>query len=75
MIFVLMSGIFTPMESMPLWAQKFNIINPTAYFMRVIRMVMLKGSGITEIWSDIRGIIIIGITTLTLSIWAYRKTV
>ncbi len=74
LIFVLMSGIFTPAESMPVWAQKFNTINPTAYFMRVIRMVMLKGSGIRDIISEIWGMIIIGFTTITLAILAYRKT-
>jgi len=75
MIFILMSGIFTPAESMPLWAQKFNLINPAAYFMRVIRMVMLKGSGFRDILPDIRGIILIGIGTISLAIWRYRKTV
>ncbi|MCD4768810.1 MAG: ABC transporter permease [Bacteroidales bacterium] len=75
MIFVLMSGIFTPTESMPLWAQKFNTINPTAYFMRVIRMVMLKGSDIHAIMPEIRGIALIAVGTISLAIWRYRKTV
>ncbi len=75
MIFVLMSGIFTPAESMPDWAQKFNIINPAAYFMRVIRMIMLKGSGFSDVLPDFRGIILIGIGTISLAIWRYRKTV
>ncbi len=41
--FILMSGVFTPAESMPLWAQKVNLANPVAYFMKVIRMILLKG--------------------------------
>ncbi|HHU99041.1 MAG TPA: ABC transporter permease, partial [Bacteroidales bacterium] len=49
MVFILMSGIFTPTESMPLWAQQFNLVNPVAYLMRINRMVMLKGSGFSEI--------------------------
>jgi ABC-2 type transport system permease protein len=44
-IFILMSGLFTPTESMPEWAQQVNILNPFAYFMKVIRMILLKGSG------------------------------
>lgn len=75
MIFVLMSGIFTPEESMPAWAVKFNTINPAAYFMRVIRMIMLKGSGLNDVLPDIKGIILIGIGTISLAIWRYRKTV
>jgi len=49
-IFVLMSGLFTPIESMPVWAQNLTKFNPIAYFVEVIRMVMLKGSG----WFDIQ---------------------
>ncbi|MGM0666926.1 MAG: ABC transporter permease [Bacteroidota bacterium] len=75
MVFILMSGIFTPAESMPGWARKFNLINPVAYFMRVIRMFMLKGSGFADVLPDLRGIILIAIGTISLSIWRYRKTV
>ena len=41
-IFILMSGIFTPLESMPVWAQKIDLLNPVAYLMRIYRMIMLK---------------------------------
>ncbi len=75
MIFILMSGIFTPAESMPHWAQQFNLINPAAYFMRVIRMIILKGSGFNDVFSDFKGIILIGAGTISLAIWRYRKTV
>ncbi len=50
--FILMSGVFTPAESMPAWAQKINLFNPAAYFMRVIRMMLLKGSGFRDISRD-----------------------
>ena len=38
-VFIMMSGLFTPVESMPVWAQRINIINPVAYFIQVMRMV------------------------------------
>jgi len=75
MVFVLMSGIFTPTESMPVWAQKFNLVNPAAYFMRVIRMIILKGSGFRDIIPEVRGLLLIAAATISLSIWRYRKTV
>jgi len=71
--FVLMSGIFTPVESMPQWAQKVNIINPFAYFMRVIRMILLKGSGFNDIRHEFISITIYAISILGLSVWRYRK--
>jgi ABC-2 type transport system permease protein len=72
--FILMSGVFTPQESMPVWAQKINVINPVAYFMRVIRMVLLKGSGLADIGRDLAGISIYAVLILTLAITNYRKT-
>jgi ABC-2 type transport system permease protein len=72
-LFVLMSGVFTPEESMPYWAQKVNILNPVSYFMRVIRMVLLKGSGFREIFNEFVSITIFGIVILNLAVWRYRK--
>lgn len=73
-IFILMSGIFTPMESMPMWAQKFDLINPMAYLMRINRMVMLKGSGFQDISRDIYALVIIAIVFTALAVNRYRKT-
>ncbi len=73
LIFILMSGIFTPEESMPYWAQKVNLLNPFSYFMRVIRMVLLKGSGFREVLNEFLSILIFGTVILSLAIWRYRK--
>lgn len=73
-IFILMSGIFTPFESMPMWAQNFDIINPVAYLMRINRMVMLKGSGIYDISREFISLIVIGIVFTALAVLRYRKT-
>jgi ABC-2 type transport system permease protein len=71
--FILMSGIFTPVESMPDWAIKVNYINPLAYFMRVIRMVLLKGSGLADIIHETIYLGIYAIVILGLATWRYRK--
>lgn len=73
-IFVLMSGIFTPYESMPMWAQKFNLINPLSYLMRINRMVMLKGSTIHDISREIYSLIIIAVCFTAFAVRRYRKT-
>lgn len=72
-VFVMMSGIFTPTESMPDWAQKVNFINPIAYFMRVIRMILLKGSGFFDIWKSFIALFVYAFLILGLAIWKYRK--
>ena len=72
-IFILMSGIFTPAESMPVWAQKFNLVNPVAYLMRINRMVMLKGSTIIDIGKDLICLSLLAISFTTLAVRQYRK--
>ncbi len=73
MIFLLMGGIFTPIESMPGWAQQLTLANPIAYFGKVMRMVLLKGSG----WSDIQhmtgALTLIAVILLPLAVLTYRK--
>ncbi len=73
-IFILMGGIFTPTDSMPQWAQRFNLINPMAYLMRINRMVMLKGSTFSDISREIYALIIIAIAFTALAVNRYRKT-
>jgi ABC-2 type transport system permease protein len=73
-IFVLMGGIFTPIDSMPQWAQRFDLINPMAYLMRINRMVMLKGSTISDISREIYSLILIAIAFTALAVRRYRKT-
>jgi len=73
-IFILMSGIFTPYESMPQWAQDFNLINPVAYLMNINRMVMLKGSGLSDISRELLSLVILAVLFSTLAISRYRKT-
>jgi ABC-2 type transport system permease protein len=71
--FVMLSGIFTPEESMPHWAQNVNLINPMAYFIRINRMILLKGSGFSDIAGDFAAISIMAVALTALAIWRYRK--
>jgi ABC-2 type transport system permease protein len=74
LIFVLMGGIFTPVESMPDWAQSLDRLNPIYYFMRIMRMVVLKGSSFFDLIEEFVSLLVLGITFLSLAIWRYRKT-
>jgi ABC-2 type transport system permease protein len=73
-IFILMSGIFTPMESMPRWAQDFNLVNPVAYLIKINRMIMLKGSGIQDVKTELFSLLVIAIAFTSLAVRKYRKT-
>jgi ABC-2 type transport system permease protein len=73
MIFLLLAGLFTPIESMPHWAQVITRFNPVVYLVKVIRMVMLKGSGFIDILPELETI---SLMALVLNVWAvanYKK--
>jgi ABC-2 type transport system permease protein len=72
-IFILMSGLFTPIESMPLWAQKATLFNPIRYFVEVIRMVMLKGSGFLDIIPQCIIICAYAFAMNVLAVLSYKK--
>ncbi|NJK97185.1 MAG: ABC transporter permease [Bacteroidetes bacterium] len=73
MVFIMMSGLFTAVENMPDWAQLINTINPIAYFMRVVRMIMLKGSELKDIVNEIIMLTGYFLVISSLAIWRYKK--
>lgn len=73
-IFILMSGLFTPIESMPVWAQRLTMLNPIKYYVEVIRLVMLKGSSFNSIKINFIIIAVSAIGINLLAIINYRKT-
>lgn len=73
-IFILMSGLFTAIENMPGWAQTLTLMNPLRYFIEVIRMVILKGSGLHDIYGHLLTIFVFAVIINAFAIWRYRKT-
>jgi len=73
MVFMLLGGIFTPIASMPDWAQLVTRANPIAYFTEASRMVLLKGAG----WGDIQyaagSLALMAVILLPITIYSYRK--
>jgi len=74
LLFILMGGIFTPAENMPDWAQKVNYINPFAYFMKAIRMILLKGSSFKDLIFEFSALSVYAISILSIASLNYRKT-
>jgi ABC-2 type transport system permease protein len=74
MIFILMSGLFTSIENMPSWAQTITKFNPVAYFIKIMRMVLLKGSGFAEIQLEFFSLLGLAFAMLSLAVLRYRKT-
>jgi ABC-2 type transport system permease protein len=73
MVFNLLSGLYTPIESMPGWAQLLTRFNPVSYFIEVMRMVVLKGSGLADIKNNILAVLGFAVFFNSWAIINYRK--
>jgi ABC-2 type transport system permease protein len=73
MTFMLMSGLLTPIDSMPEWAQRFTLILPPRYFVEVLRSVYLKGTTVAELWTNYAALGISAIIFNTLAALTYKK--
>jgi ABC-2 type transport system permease protein len=73
MIYLLMSGLFTPVRGMPVWAQWAAQLNPVTHFIRLIRTVLLKGAGAADVAPQLAMLAAIGGVVLTLAVRQYRK--
>jgi ABC-2 type transport system permease protein len=73
MVFILLGGLYTAIDSMPVWAQYLTRVNPVAYFIEVMRMVILKGSGLADISRHLLVILGFGILFNGWAVWNYRK--
>ncbi|MBQ3255272.1 MAG: ABC transporter permease, partial [Rikenellaceae bacterium] len=73
MTFMLMSGLLTPVDSMPVWAQRFTLILPPRYYVEILRSVYLKGTTVAELWTNYAALGIFVIIFNTLAALTYKK--
>lgn len=74
MIFILMGGLFTPIDSMPDWAITVTKFNPVSYLIDVMRMVILKGSRLKDILPHITAVSMFAVVLNGWAVLNYKKT-
>lgn len=74
MIFMLMSGLFTSTDSMPGWAKTISDFTPVTHFIKVVRLIVLKGSGFADVKTEFGYLVMFAIALNGFAIWNYRKT-
>jgi len=72
-IYLLMSGLFTPIDSMAPWVRPLAELNPVRHFVTISRAILMKGAGIREIAHPLGALAIYGVVTLTLAVRQYSK--
>jgi ABC-2 type transport system permease protein len=75
MIYLLMSGLFTPVRSMPEWAQWMAAVNPVKHIIVVMRSVMLKGATLSDVLMPLSYLAAFGTLVLGLAVRQYGKRV
>jgi ABC-2 type transport system permease protein len=75
LIFLLMSGLFTPVDSMPDWARRVAEVNPVKHFVSIMRAVLMRGAGLETVGRPILGLGAAGVAVLALAVMRYRKSV
>jgi ABC-2 type transport system permease protein len=74
MIFMLMSGFFTSIDSMPDWARQISNFTPVTHFITVVRLIVLKGSGFSDVRQELLYLVVFAVVLNGLAIFNYRKT-
>jgi ABC-2 type transport system permease protein len=74
MVYLLMSGLFTPVRSMPEWAQWMAQLNPVMHFMSLMRAVLLKGAQVADVARELVVLASFGVVALSFAVRQYHKT-
>jgi ABC-2 type transport system permease protein len=72
MPFALLSGLATPLSSMPKTLQYFTMVNPLRYAIDITQRVYLEGASIDQLFSDLWPLCLIAVITLSVASWMFR---
>jgi ABC-2 type transport system permease protein len=72
-LMLVVSGVYYPVTVLPAVMQWIATISPATYALRGERDAILNGAGLSEVWGDIWPMIIIGVVSVPLGIWVFRK--
>jgi len=73
MLFLLMSGFFTPVSNIPHPLRLLSDINPMRYLVQIIREIFLKGNGIDYFWKDLLALGAIAVTLVSISLLNFKR--
>ena len=73
-VFILTSGLITPIASMPKWAQQITYLNPLRYFIDALRAIYLRGSSIADLLPQAGALSLFFLVSGTWAVCSYRKS-
>lgn len=70
---MLLSGIMTPVHSMPAWLQALTVVNPLRHYAEAVRAVLLRGAGPAEVMPQAIALAILGGSLAVVAVIRFRK--
>lgn len=74
LILILMSGLFTPVNSMPEWAQWVAFCNPLTYFVEIMRTIYMRGGGIVDLLPQLGALVFFAVVANVWAVRSYKKS-
>ena len=74
MIFLLMSGFLTSVDSMPAWSRQVSNAIPVTHFVNAMRLIVLKGSSFVQLSTEFLYLVGFALLLNSWAIWNYKKT-
>ncbi|HEY4990241.1 MAG TPA: ABC transporter permease, partial [Opitutaceae bacterium] len=71
---ILLSGFMFPFRGMPAWAQWIGACLPITHFLRIVRGILLKGNGLSEIFPEVWPIALFVTVAMAVGVKRYRQT-
>jgi ABC-2 type transport system permease protein len=71
---ILLSGFMFPFAGMPKWAQAIGNVLPLTYFNRLVRGILLKGAGWSDIWPHVWPMLVFQVVVMGIAVRFYRRT-
>jgi ABC-2 type transport system permease protein len=71
---LLLSGFMFPFKGMPEWAQVIGEIMPLTHFLRIVRGITLKGTGLADMHIDVLALVIFMLVAMGLALFRFRRT-
>ncbi len=72
---ILLSGVMSPIENMPVGVQYFTFLIPLRYFIVIVRSIFMKGAGMSILWPDALALAVFGIVFFLLSAGRFQKRI
>jgi ABC-2 type transport system permease protein len=71
-LLLVVSGVYYPTSVLPGWMQALSKISPATYALRGCRAAIINGAGLSDLWTEIWALLVIGAVSVPLGLWTFR---